>query len=179
MTRVDMMRRTVKLVRKFRRIQIFCSDMYTQGHAAPTETPPIPRNTVLVFVQLTPDFGELLQEIMENFRFDSEIERTVNWFVTARGYEYFHALLQRATQFEHYWKRIYELHALDFEGNIYLQLKHYTDLMGLYFASFLDVMKEIGRCVDTVVYMDVQRRELTGPRSRRPHVREPLRPDIT
>jgi hypothetical protein len=179
MTRVDMIRRTVKLVHKFRRIQILCADMYTQGHAAPTETPPIPRSTVVDIVQLTPDFGELLQEIMENFKFASEIERTVNSFVTVRGYEYFHALLRRATEFEHYWKRVYELHALDFEGNTYLQFKHYTDLMGLYFASFLDKMKEIGRYVDTVMYMDVQGRELTGARSRRPHVREPMRLDIT
>jgi len=41
--------------------------------------------------------------------------------------------------------------------------------MGLWFASLLDVMREIGRCVDAVMYMDVQRRELTGPQSRRPH----------
>jgi hypothetical protein len=44
MNRVDMIHRTVKLVHKFRRIQIMCGDLYTQGHVAPTETPPIPRN---------------------------------------------------------------------------------------------------------------------------------------
>ena len=170
MTRVDMIRRTVKLMHKFRRIQIMCGDMYTQGHVAPTETPPIPRSTVVDFIHLTPDFGDLLQEIMENFKLASEIERTVNWFVTVRGFEYFHALLRRATEFEHYWKRLCDLHALDFEGNTYLQFKHYTYLMDLYFAAFLDVMKEVGRCLDTVMYMDVQSRELTGPRPRRRHM---------
>jgi hypothetical protein len=29
--------------------------MYTQGHVAPTETPPIPRSTVVDFVQLKND----------------------------------------------------------------------------------------------------------------------------
>ncbi len=170
MTRVDMIRRTVTLMHKFRRIQIMCSNVYTQGHVTPTETPPIPRSTVVVFIHLTPDFGVLLQEIMENFELASEFERKVNWFVTVRGYEYFHALLRRATEFEHYWKRVCDLHALDFEGNTYLQFKHYTDLMGLYFAAFLDVMKEVGTCLDTVMYMDVQSRELTGPRPRRRHM---------
>jgi hypothetical protein len=179
MTRVDMIHRSVKLVHKFRRIQILCADMYTQGHAAPTETPPIPRSTVVDFVQLTRDFGDLLEEIMENFKFASEIELTVKTFVTVRGYEYFHALLRRCTEFEQYWKRVYELPVLDFEGNTYLQFKHYTHLMGLYFASLLDNMKEIDRCVDTVMYMDVQRREVTDPRAHRSHVCEPLWLDIT
>jgi hypothetical protein len=174
MSRADMMRRTVELVTELRGVVESCLEFYTRGRTR-TGSIDIPHTTVVAVFGRTAEFRRVLESIGTTFWVDSaegfwngarpQIERKVKTVVTVPGYEQFRVVRKQWTDLGDYWNYMEQILAwftLN-QGHIFFQE------LSRYMAEIRRKLDEIWRCVDTVMYMDVQRRSVTGPRPQRPY----------
>lgn len=179
MSREVMMRRTVELVTELRGVVEPCLELYTRGRTR-TGSIDIPHTTVVVVFGRTAEFRRVLESIGTTFWVDSaegfwngarpQIERKVKTVVTVPGYEQFRVVRKQWTDLGDYWNYMEQSLAWFTltQGHIFFQE------LSRYMVETRRKFDEICRCVDTVMYMDVQRRSVTGPRPPRSQMRELL-----
>ena len=170
MSRAQMIRRTVQLVTELRVLVEMCSEFYTRGRTR-TGSIRIPPHVVDPVLVRTREFRRMLESIATTFWEDGgqpNIERKVNTVVTAQGYQDLRVVLKQFADMGDYWNHIEQTIVI----YMFRQGHTYFRVLGLYMGVIRMKLHAILRSVDVVMYMDVQRRDVTGPRSRRPRMHE-------